>query len=699
MAVTSVAELSSVASITNRLQALLKQADTLKQTASVEPALPTAELTDGVDSLDADLDATYISDQAYRFASVETAARELFYSILGRKDIEDPGFVEVWNLLDILLLCGDRGKCTPELVCWLIEELLDSQTTHGCRIVFDYLESRRERLARKDFHKKNLVFLRSCNELLRRLSKAEDAIFCGRVFFFLFQTFPLGDKSSVNLRGEFHVENSTKFDLAEQPDTNGEGMDVDQDGTKTEASTPKPAATAETTPQPPSKPGSKAIPIKAPKKTVEEEVLDNSTLYPIFWRLQQDFSDPTRLFAAGNFQSFKRGLAATLLKFKKTPTVVQTRSSESHHRGTKRKLEGEDMAADNKDQFADNYNPKYLTSRELFDLELSDLAFQRHILVQALILIHFLLSLTEQSKKKLASLDAVNKSMLYSFTLNEEDTKWAVSTRQTIKQSLQSTADGRFYDRMVETVLARDKNWVRWKVESCPSIVRDAVSTEQELEARSGARGYTRIRKLPDKPMGAMDCSFLAEGQDGGLEALTEPVRYDAPAMEELLRGVETDKLDLEMAMDDAETTKLTNMVDNKSWRVVRDARVHRLGLLEKFEPGKPLEEGFRAPDKPETSGEAEEAKEDDTKDASLTEEKEDVTKNESQTEEKEDVTSEVEASEEVINEQKSTEDQPSADGIGERTDGLKAPTPPKEEPEEEPAIDKVQTEQSVGAE
>lgn len=608
MAVAAVAELPSVASITTKLRALLERAKAVKPSASVDPALPTTELIPLIDSLDADVDSQYASDQAYRFAAVETAAREQFYSIVGQTSIEDPEFVEIWNLLDVLLLCGDRGKCTPELVCWLIEELLDSQTTHGCRIVFDYLESRRERLARKDFHKKNLVFLRSCNELLRRLSRAEDAIFCGRVFFFLFQTFPLGDKSSVNLRGEFHVENSTKFDLGEQPNNDGDSMDVDQDGTKTEASTPKPATpAAEATPQPTGKPGSRAIPIKAPKKTIEEEVLDNSTLYPIFWRLQQDFSDPTRLFAAENFQSFKKGLAATLLKFKKTPTV-QTRSTENSQRGTKRKLAGgdaNDANASSKDQFADNYNPKYLTSRELFDLELSDLAFQRHILVQALILIHFLLSLTEQAKKKLATLDAVNKSMLYAFTLNEDDTKWALSTHHAIKQSLQSTADGRFYDRMVETVLARDKNWVRWKVESCPSIVRDAVSTEQEIEARRGAKGHTRPRKIPPKPMGAMDWSFLVDHDGGGLEALKDPSRFSAPSLDDLLKGIDVDKLDLEMAMDDAETARYNNMIDNKSWRAVRHARVHNFNMLAKFEPGADLKKVFEEPKHPDPAEEA----------------------------------------------------------------------------------------------
>jgi hypothetical protein len=52
--------------------------------------------------------------------------------------------------------------------------------------------------------------------------------------------------------------------------------------------------------------------------------------------------------------------------------------------------------------------------------QLSDLAFQRHILVQALILIDFLLALTEKAKSKPIYQNA-QKAMQYSFTLREED--------------------------------------------------------------------------------------------------------------------------------------------------------------------------------------------------------------------------------------------------------------------------------------
>jgi THO complex subunit 1 len=350
----------------------------------------------------------------------------------------------------------------------------------------------------------------------------------------------------------------------------------------------------ESTPQPgaPTKPGSKAIPIKAPpKKTLEEEPLPASELYPIFWRLQHDFSDPTQLFDVANFTAFKKGLASTIIKFKKTPTVVQTKAGEEQKRGTKRKVDETCNTDDSEDHLRDNYNPKYLTSKDLFDLELSDLAFQRHILVQALILIDFLLSLTDKAKKRLASLTTTNKSMLYSFTLNDGDTQWAISTRSTITSYLSSTAEGRQYCRMVETVLARDKNWVRWKVESCPSIVRGPVSTEQEVAARKGAAQATRPRKVPDKPMGAMDLSFLDEGSGGGLEALKSPARYTAPTIEQLVDRVKTDKLDAEFAADDEEKASFENAIQNAKWRALRQARSSNLSLLNKVESTKDLEE------------------------------------------------------------------------------------------------------------
>jgi THO complex subunit 1 len=135
----------------------------------------------------------------------------------------------MWNLLDIISILSDEEQCDTALLFWLVEELLDSQTIAGCRKIFDYLESRRERITARHFSQKNLVILRSCNELLRRLSRAEDTAFCGRVFIFMFQSFPLGDRSSVNLRGEYHTENVTTFDVLPQTKADTEKMDLESD--------------------------------------------------------------------------------------------------------------------------------------------------------------------------------------------------------------------------------------------------------------------------------------------------------------------------------------------------------------------------------------------------------------------------------------------------------------------------------------
>jgi THO complex subunit 1 len=240
-----------------------------------------------------------------------------------------------------------------------VEELLDSQTIAGCRKIFDYLESRRERITAKHFSQKNLAILRSCNELLRRLSRAEDTAFCGRVFIFLFQSFPLGDKSSVNLRGEYHVENVTAFDVLPAKDADPEKMVVDSEAKdKTQAVNGTSRKTAEDS-------------INVPKGvsfSIAETVLSADELYPIFWALQQNFSQPKRLFDQANFAEFKAGLEATMAMFVKVQAETigrPTKTVEDSKRGTKRKRGQGD------DDLANAFNPKYLTSRDLFELEVS----------------------------------------------------------------------------------------------------------------------------------------------------------------------------------------------------------------------------------------------------------------------------------------------------------------------------------------
>lgn len=294
----------------------------------------------------------------------------------------------------------------------------------------------------KHFKQKSLIILRACNELLRRLSRAEDTVFCGRVFIFLFQSFPLGDRSSVNLRGEYHVENVTvyeelppKFEVGLEDE-----MDIDKENRTREIEDGAKKAGQEPTTEQTDGSGeqngasSKTVKFDAPEEKPRENAPDMDTLYPVFWSLQMNFSTPTRLFDETNLQRFRSGLEATMRKFREVHQDLQARGTsklpDENKRGVKRKRIGQE------DELSSSFNPKYLTSRDLFDLEvsfvdftskvpptdkykISDLAFRRHILVQALILLDFLLSLTPKAKKKLEHTS--NKSVLYSYTLNEEN--------------------------------------------------------------------------------------------------------------------------------------------------------------------------------------------------------------------------------------------------------------------------------------
>lgn len=247
-----------------------------------------------------------------------------------------------------------------------MEELLDSQTTASCRTIFDYLESRRDRITAKHFGQKQLIILRSCNELLRRLSRAEDTKFCGRVFIFLFQSFPLHDKSSVNLRGEFHTENITTYD--EIP---VDGMDIDGNHGNAGLAVVSSADTLSSTK--PSE-GSKSPSAK------KSEALSTDKLYPIFWSLQQSLSQPKTLFDKDVFAQFRDAVDATKTMFtsvQEQSHARQTRTIEEAKRSPKRKRSDED------DDLADAFNPKYLTSRDLFELEVSVI----HMLRLCLILI------------------------------------------------------------------------------------------------------------------------------------------------------------------------------------------------------------------------------------------------------------------------------------------------------------------------
>lgn len=414
MAIKTLQEVAPVQGIKERFLTLLKRAREVKPSTEVEPELPPSEMIEEVRALGAEFSGPL------QHSLVEAVAQDIIYdcvvstmlTVCGLSVTLTSGRHLPLSMIQnscasgtfwTLFKCAKRqvrfkhhhvakhsaeplpGQCSPGLVVLLLEDLFDTQTTNGCRKVFQYLETRRSRIVAREWDKKFMSILRSCNELLRRrLSRAEDAVFCGRVFFFLFQIFPLGDKSSVNLRGEFHTANTTRFEAlksvdvvmkdtepAKSPEQSGENTTMeekptpdqpDQQEARTESKLVKEAVV----------PAEAQISIQVEEPKVDSKtqgVVSNDELYPIFWRLQEYFSEPPKLFAGDHFSIFKHGLQLTIAKFKSIPTEMQQNTA-GIGRGTKRKR------GDMTDAYRDVYNPKYLTDRELFDLEVRETDLQ-----------------------------------------------------------------------------------------------------------------------------------------------------------------------------------------------------------------------------------------------------------------------------------------------------------------------------------
>ena len=74
---------------------------------------------------------------------------------------------------------------------------------------------------------------------------------------------------------------------------------------------------------------------------------------------------PTRIFEKESFKQFKKGMNSTMQKFRSINQSGQARSTsaDENKRVTKRKR------ATQEEEHSDTFNPKYLTSRDLFDLE------------------------------------------------------------------------------------------------------------------------------------------------------------------------------------------------------------------------------------------------------------------------------------------------------------------------------------------
>lgn len=168
--------------------------------------------------------------------------------------------------------------------------------------------------------------------------------------------------------------------------------------------------------------------------------------------------------------------------------------------------------------------------------------------------------------------------------------------KRRISEYLRKGFDGPYFYRMVETVLARDKNWVFWKMASCPNIQMPPVTPADFAEARSSATRLATSKRLRPVPMGAVSMDFLkSDDVPAALAALGEEERYKMPALETLEHGIANDDFEIGMPTTSNEAKALAvESKASKSWRAMRIAARSKLASFDKIEDPKNISVVFQ---------------------------------------------------------------------------------------------------------
>ncbi|XP_046883507.1 THO complex subunit 1 [Hypomesus transpacificus] len=436
------------------------------------------------------------------------------------------------DFLSLIYLSIDgvtEGICSATTPFLLLGDVLDCLPLDQCDKIFSFVEENVSTWKSNSFYTagKNYL-LRMCNDLLRRLSKSQNTVFCGRIQLFLARLFPLSEKSGLNLQSQFNLDNITVFNKNEQESTLGQkhteeredGMEVEE-GEMGDEDAPAPCS----------------IPI-------------DYNLYRKFWTLQDYFRNPVQCYDKFSWMTFLKYSDETLAVFKSFKL--------DDMQASKRKLE--ELRTSGGDHV---YFAKFLTSEKLMDLQLSDSNFRRHILLQYLILFQYL-----KGQVKFKSSGCA---------LNDDQSAWMEETTKLVYQLLREIPpDGDKFATMVEHILNTEENWNSWKNEGCPSFVKERPAEDKpKRPTRKRQAPEDFLGKGPDRKvfMGNDELTRLWNLNHDNMEACKSDSREFMPSLEEFF----------EEAIEQADPV---NMVEEE-YKVVRNSNYgwRALRLLSRRSP------------------------------------------------------------------------------------------------------------------
>jgi hypothetical protein len=286
--------------------------------------------------------------------------------------------------------------------------------------------------------KRKLPILRITNTILRRLSSSMDTNFKGKIQMVLASIFPISDKSGVNLKGLYNKNNNNQnLDISSTPLTipvNGNNTFIDENQ--------KILRNTNTT---------------INKYTNLSSCLINHKFYRQFWILLKYLSNPLKIFSNENTD-----ILDTLESMDDTTNDIVVLDDDISTNKLELFLININKIilffSKNKINLADKSEailtyPKYLTSTDLFDLQLNDSSFRKTILLQFLIVLNSFLKPVSQIQKK-------------SFILSEREKNQVNETISKIYMLINSNKLNDFY---FKSIFIDEKMWEKWKETGCGS--------------------------------------------------------------------------------------------------------------------------------------------------------------------------------------------------------------------------------------
>lgn len=403
---------------------------------------------------------------------LEIVERELMSQLLlkySAAQIADQSAVEVHALLQFSLGCGllsasvqKLGGNSKKIPYLLLEDLLEAQTVLHAEAVWSVIESLTDRLTHPDlFSRGSNILLRMCNSLLRRISKSCHTELCGRVLMFLAAIFPISERSAVNHLGKINVNNVTVFESEDEYKAR-------------QATLLLKASAAADNDDDEDQGGVQSMEDSEIDNAVDEMYMDvgegggaaspgggagDYSSYRTFWDVQSHF-----LGAAPSHEALAKKVEQVLDLFERHAPAQQDAQLEAAKLLRTKEVASEtlfSLSAVAPSSDPDAYlGCKFLTSSELFSLQLRDPLLHQQVCAQVLFMTHSVRQSTRDSKEKGGA--AASGSLLDKLK-RIENRALALIAKTPRGSDLQQT---------LLRLLHREGFWHKWKADGCQAFER-----------------------------------------------------------------------------------------------------------------------------------------------------------------------------------------------------------------------------------